>query len=107
MNDLLQKGFTRLYQIQQKEYLQIEDILASENIEIDFKNTFILIDRLVAKAFEQDELHRVSDSVQTAFDETNGDVFIEVDGKKYNIFVIVLNWMACALKNRLLIFFEQ
>ncbi len=86
LNDLLQKGFTRLYQIQQKEYLQIEDILASENIEIDFKNTFILIDRLVAKAFEQDELHRVSDSVQTAFDETNGDVFIEVDGKKIQHF---------------------
>ena len=82
LNDILQKGLTRLYNIETNEYLQIEDVLAEENIDIDFKHTYILIDRLVAKKFEQDELHRIADSIQTAFDETNGDVYLWIEGKE-------------------------
>jgi excinuclease ABC subunit A len=82
LNDILQKGLTRLYNTATNEYLQIEDVLAAENIEIDFEHTYILIDRLVAKKFEQDELHRIADSIQTAFDETNGDVYLWIEGKE-------------------------
>ena len=81
LNDLLQKGFTRLYDLTEKKYIQIEEAIEQTET-IHFATTYILIDRLVSKAFEQDELHRVADSIQTAFDETNGDVYVEVDGAK-------------------------
>jgi excinuclease ABC subunit A len=81
LTDLLQKGFTRLYNIEEKSYLQIEECI-EQSTQLDFSKIYILIDRLVSKQFEQDELHRISDSIQTAFDETNGDVYLEIDGKK-------------------------
>ncbi len=81
LTDLLQKGFTRLYNIDEKNYLQIEECIEAST-SLDFTKIYILIDRLVSKQFEQDELHRISDSIQTAFDETNGDVYLELDGKK-------------------------
>lgn len=81
LTDLLQKGFTRLYNIEEKNYLQIEECI-EESTQLDFSKIYILIDRLVSKQFEQDELHRISDSIQTAFDETNGDVYLELDAKK-------------------------
>jgi excinuclease ABC subunit A len=81
LTDLLQKGFTRLYNIEEKNYLQIEECI-EQSAQLDFSKIYILIDRLVSKQFEQDELHRISDSIQTAFDETNGDVYLELDAKK-------------------------
>ncbi len=81
LDDLLHKGFTRLYQVKKKEYISIEELLEAEKPDIDIKDTFILIDRLVAKDFEEDELHRVADSIQIAFDETNGDVFLDIEKK--------------------------
>ncbi len=86
LDDLLHKGFTRLYHQKSKEYISIEDLLAAEKIVVDYKNTFILIDRLVAKNFEEDELHRVADSIQTAFDETNGDVYLDIEKKELQHF---------------------
>lgn len=86
LNDLIQKGFTRLYHPSSKEYINIEEFLEDKNATLDFGVHFILIDRLIAKQFEQDELHRISDSIQTAFDETNGDVYIEIDSKKIHHF---------------------
>jgi len=81
LTDLVQKGYTRLYDIVQKKYIQIEECI-EENTALDFTNTYILIDRIVSRAFEHDEVHRISDSIQTAFDETNGDVYLELDEKK-------------------------
>ncbi|MBL7766677.1 MAG: excinuclease ABC subunit UvrA [Chitinophagaceae bacterium] len=82
LHDLLQKGFTRLYCTKDQSYLNIEELIESEKELDDFSHTYILIDRLVSKAFEPDDLHRIADSIQTGFDETNGDIFIETDGKK-------------------------
>ena len=83
LNDLLQKGYSRLYDIHLKSYFQIEDYLQESAPEIpDWQSCYILIDRIVVRHFEQDELHRIADSIQTAFDETQGDVYLEVDGKK-------------------------
>jgi excinuclease ABC subunit A len=81
LDDLLHKGFTRLYNSKSKETIAIEELLESKKIKIDYKQTYILIDRLITRNFEDDELHRVADSIQTAFDETNGDVFLELNGK--------------------------
>lgn len=42
------------------------------------KDAFLLIDRIVVKTFDEDDLHRLADSVQTAFYESEGDCILEV-----------------------------
>jgi len=94
---LMQKGFSRIYvspfSVTQKEnpvkdgkIYRIEELLDEKNP--DFKtafqfpeNIFILIDRIVSKELDQDDEHRLSDSIGTAFYEGEGDVYLEVDGK--------------------------
>jgi len=41
-----------------------------------------LIDRIITKDFEEDDLHRLSDSVGTAFYEGEGEMYVEVDAEK-------------------------
>ncbi|MEN9963234.1 MAG: excinuclease subunit, partial [Bacteroidota bacterium] len=80
---LLQKGFSRLYV--QKEIIRIEDILENEKLLADLfsekeqKEIFILVDRLICKAFEEEDIHRMSDSIQTAFFEGDGKMIMEID----------------------------
>ena len=84
LNILLQKGFSRIYH--NKETLRIEDLLDSKDIQLSIANrqqtTYVLIDRLVVKAFDEDDRHRIADSVGTAFYEGEGEVFVEVNGTK-------------------------
>ncbi len=86
LNILIQKGFTRIYA--EKETLRIEDLLENpeqlKTFEKASKKTpaYVLIDRLVARRFEEDDMHRMSDSVDTAFYEGEGECFIEVNGEK-------------------------
>jgi excinuclease ABC subunit A len=98
LNILMQKGFTRIYvspfSITQKEnpvsegtIYRIEDLLdeSANDFKEAFKypeNVFVLIDRIVVKEFDEDDEHRLSDSIGTAFYEGEGDVYLEVDGKK-------------------------
>jgi len=42
----------------------------------------ILVDRLVAKTFDEDDLHRIADSVGTAFYEGEGEMQLEINGGK-------------------------
>jgi excinuclease ABC subunit A len=98
---LLQKGFTRIYVAAAPEPLmRIEELMeqtpaalkkilplakatsATETI----PQTWVLIDRVVVKDFDEDDMHRLSDSVQTAFYEGEGEVYIEVDAKKVHHF---------------------
>jgi excinuclease ABC subunit A len=87
LNILLQKGFTRLYA--DKDTLRIEDLLEDatmlKKLEAGFKKkakAYVLIDRLVVREFEEDDIHRISDSVDTAFYEGEGECFLEVNGEK-------------------------
>ncbi len=80
LNILLQKGFSRLYI--NKEVIRIEDILETGKIKPGREQPYILIDRLVAKSFDEDEKHRISDSVNTGFYEGEGELYLEVNGKK-------------------------
>ncbi len=77
LNILLQKGFTRVYS-PEGGAVRIEDFLETE-AETPFAGPggYLLIDRIVAKEFDEDDLHRLADSVQTAFYESDGDCFIE------------------------------
>lgn len=86
---LMQKGFSRVYIKGENENkpIRIEDLLSAENkIKIDAQKTFLLIDRIVVKSFDDDDLHRLADSVQTAFYESEGDCYVEVDDNKVHHF---------------------
>ena len=78
MNILIQKGFSRLYVNGQ--VLRIEDELANEKAAINKKTNpaYIMVDRIVVKDFDDDDKHRLADSIGTAFYEGEGDVYLEV-----------------------------
>ncbi|WP_233559656.1 excinuclease ABC subunit UvrA [Taibaiella sp. KBW10] len=85
LNVLMQKGFSRLLQKSKKgdEVLRIEELLvAAESQDVKPKHTdwYILIDRIVVKDFEEDDLHRMADSLQTALYEGQGTCLLELDG---------------------------
>jgi excinuclease ABC subunit A len=102
LNILVQKGFSRVYsrqsgvksqellvRSQQGEILRIEDLLLLNSKEINSKfktqnselGTYILVDRIVVKDFDEDDKHRLADSIGTAFYEGEGDVYLEVNGE--------------------------
>lgn len=78
LNILMQKGFSRLYD---GSILRIEELLEDKKWK-PAKNTWVLIDRLVVKEFDEDDLHRIADSVGTAFYEGEGALELEVNGDK-------------------------
>jgi excinuclease ABC subunit A len=94
LNILLQKGFSRLYVA--GETLRIEDLLEMDEKGLKKRlpssatgsaatgkasaSVFILVDRLVVKDFDEDDLHRISDSVNTAFYEGEGEMQLEING---------------------------
>jgi excinuclease ABC subunit A len=88
LNILLQKGFSRLYVA--TETLRIEELLELEDKALKKKipstatsgKVHVLIDRLVVKTFDEDDLHRVADSVGTAFYEGEGELQLEINGDK-------------------------
>jgi excinuclease ABC subunit A len=98
LNILMQKGFSRVYvsafsRVQKENPLKegttyrIEDLLeeGSPDLKKAFKypeSAYVLIDRIVVKEFDEDDTHRLSDSIGTAFYEGEGDVYVEVDGEK-------------------------
>ncbi|NIG51985.1 excinuclease ABC subunit UvrA [Chitinophaga sp. Cy-1792] len=81
LNILMQKGFSRLYQPGEdgKGLLRIEELLEQKKISVP-KDAWVLIDRLVVKDFDDDDKHRIADSVQTCFYESEGECYVEVDG---------------------------
>lgn len=95
---LLQKGFSRIYvspfshtqkesPIKEGTIYRIEELLelGEKEFKAAFKypeNVYILIDRIVVKEFDEDDEHRLSDSIGTAFYEGEGDVYVEVADEK-------------------------
>lgn len=80
LNILLQKGFSRLYK--KGEILRIEEIQANDQYTLVNDQCSVLVDRIVVKNFDEDDKHRLADSIGTAFYEGDGDVYIEVNGSK-------------------------
>ena len=82
LNILMQKGFSRLYN---GEILRIEELIESANQKTGAVpkltgDTYVLVDRLVVKAFDDDDRHRMADSIGTAFYEGEGELMLEVNG---------------------------
>lgn len=89
LNILLQKGFSRLAAPNPPgkgslETLRIEEVIEMPELKSYFmhRTFYVLIDRLIVKNFDEDDRHRIADSVNTAFYEGEGEVFLEINGKK-------------------------
>ncbi|MFI5128411.1 MAG: excinuclease ABC subunit UvrA [Chitinophagales bacterium] len=84
LNILAQKGFTRVASPNPGaggalEPQRIEELLELSDKELKAKKiSHILVDRIVVKNFDEDDIHRISDSVGTAFYEGEGDVYLEI-----------------------------
>ncbi|HKB45214.1 MAG TPA: hypothetical protein VKC90_12520, partial [Chitinophagaceae bacterium] len=90
LNILVQKGFSRLYIRQPSiknllpgEVFRIEDLLNKEDLTSYFVNhtSYILVDRIVVKDFDDDDKHRLADSIGTAFYEGEGDIYLEIQSE--------------------------
>ena len=90
LNILVQKGFSRVYSREPKtrsqepgETYRIEELLELSDKELKTKKiTHILVDRIVVKDFDEDDKHRLADSIGTAFYEGEGDVYLEVQSSQ-------------------------
>lgn len=104
LNILMQKGFSRMYiresagvsrqssvgEGTSAELIRIEDLLVLTDKELSKKLTthhspltiHVLIDRIVTKEFEEDDIHRLSDSIGTAFYEGEGEMYVEINNKE-------------------------
>lgn len=91
---LMQKGFSRIWSkingdgevLRIEELLELNDkellqkIAPSKKTKTNAANpVYVLVDRLVTKAFDEEDLHRLSDSVNTAFYEGEGEMYLEVN----------------------------
>jgi excinuclease ABC subunit A len=80
LNILHQQGFSRI--IYKKEMLKISDAMERNGIDDNGKEVFILVDRVLVNAEDEDLPSRIADSVQTSFYEGNGSCVIEVAGEQ-------------------------
>jgi excinuclease ABC subunit A len=80
---LMQKGFSRIYA--DNKIIRIEDLEEEKDLESFFshKTVYVLIDRLIKKEFDEEDKHRIADSVNTAFYEGEGELLLEVNGKDH------------------------
>jgi excinuclease ABC subunit A len=96
LNILVQKGFSRIYvreaagvnrqtgtihrmeELLEKPDRDLKKILTTNDAQL---TAFVLVDRIVVKKFDEDDIHRLSDSIGTAFYEGEGDVFLEVQSE--------------------------
>ena len=94
---LMQKGFSRVYIVPKvskgkktnPETIRIEELQENKALQKSFlqaNNRFILIDRFVTREWEEEDLHRMSDSIETAFYEGNGELQIEKDNEEMFVF---------------------
>ncbi|MBN8836262.1 MAG: excinuclease ABC subunit UvrA [Sphingobacteriia bacterium] len=99
LNILMQKGFSRLLlagkKLQESELIRIEELLELNDKQLKEKlvsgnlqhETFVLVDRIVTKeVFDEDDLHRLSDSVGTAFYEGEGEMLLQLNDKEQKHF---------------------
>ena len=84
---LLQKGYTRFSKDGQimdaEDFLENKDPLLGRTIgELEGEDLRILIDRFAVRKNDEENLKRISDSVQTAFYESWGECIVEEIGKE-------------------------
>ena len=75
---LMQKGFSRIFNANDDSITQIEDLISDQKWKSN-NQTYILVDRLVVKEFDEDEVNRINDSISLAFYEGDGRMLIKSD----------------------------
>lgn len=94
LNILMQKGFSRMYlktsdgaQLMRiEELLELDDKALKQTLDKKGNTAYVLIDRMVVKDFDEEDIHRLSDSAGTAFYEGEGEMLVEVDGTRMQSF---------------------
>ncbi|MTB53964.1 excinuclease ABC subunit UvrA [Lewinella sp. W8] len=89
---LQQKGYTRI--LINDEVEQIEDVLSNGDPVLDKtldalaqnEEVMVLIDRFVIKDDNEDQQQRIADSVQTGFQEGEGEVIVFLDAENWTAF---------------------
>ncbi|MEM9991970.1 MAG: excinuclease ABC subunit A, partial [Bacteroidota bacterium] len=88
---LLQKGYTRL-QYEGERY-EIQDVLEGELFDLQktldhyqSQDIRILIDRFVVRQEDEENINRIADSVQVAFQESLGEAIVEIMGGETRAF---------------------
>ncbi|HMW65696.1 MAG TPA: excinuclease ABC subunit A, partial [Chitinophagaceae bacterium] len=101
LNILAQKGFVRVISINHAtkdtiEPLRIEELLTLTDTDLKSKKiSHILVDRIVVKQqadFDDDDKHRLTDSIGTAFYEGEGDVFLFIQPGSISAMPKILNF---------------
>ncbi|MEO0064882.1 MAG: excinuclease subunit [Bacteroidota bacterium] len=91
LNILMQKGFSRVFLMQKgkpgkpvriEELLEMSDAELAKDWKANAASYYVLIDRFVVKTLEEEDLHRLADSIGTAFFEGLGKMLIEINGEK-------------------------
>jgi len=77
---LMQKGFSRIFDANDDSIAQMEDLVSDQKWKPK-EQTYILVDRLVVKKFDEDEVNRINDSISLAFYEGDGRMLIKSDTK--------------------------
>jgi excinuclease ABC subunit A len=93
---LMQKGFSRVAVTSSKEAIvlhRIEELIELSEKEISTQlnllqtsNLYVLIDRIVVKNFEEEDIHRLTDSIGNAFYEGEGEIYLHINTSKILIF---------------------
>jgi excinuclease ABC subunit A len=81
LDDMLQKGYIRI--LQNNEVYRIEDVLENNEFNSDY---LVVVDRLKTKKTDEEYINRLTDSIETAFWEGIGEVYIvtSVGTKEFN-----------------------
>ncbi|TAE17089.1 MAG: excinuclease ABC subunit A [Bacteroidetes bacterium] len=95
VNVLIQKGFSRLYtkpnaggagtltrleEVAEMDEKQLKQLFNKQY------TTYVLIDRIVVHDADEETIHRISDSVDTAFFEGDGEMYLHVNDEQWQIF---------------------
>lgn len=94
LNILMQKGFSRIYcrtktgstSVRIEEWLELSDKEIDKQLKTSGQQVYVLVDRFVAKKWEEEDLHRMNDSISTAFYEGEGKVWLETDQETFLTF---------------------
>jgi len=77
LKTLLQQGYSRV--LHQNKVDRISNIIESK--EIDFNSIYLIIDRIISNKKGEDNINRITDSVETAFFEGKGECIIQIENK--------------------------
>ena len=81
LNTLLQQGYSRVLSDDKIEKI---NNLIEKNQKVDSKNTYLIVDRIIYVDRDEDLINRITDSVETAFFEGNGECDVMTANKKYH-----------------------